>query len=65
MCAELVFKISVNWHKSYMWGANPRAEVWASLTGVRGDYTNGSNSTSNCSFFNKATSAFIHTILLA
>lgn len=41
MCAELVFKISVNWHKSYMWGANPRAEVWASLTGVRGDYTNG------------------------
>lgn len=41
MRAELVFKISVNWHKSYMWGANPRAEVWASLTGVRGDYTNG------------------------
>ena len=44
MCAELVFKISVNWHKSYMWGANPRAEVWASLTGVRGDYTNGTGS---------------------
>lgn len=41
MCAELVFKISVNWHKSYMWGANPRAEVWAGLAGVRHDYTTG------------------------
>lgn len=41
MCAELVFKISVNWHKSYMWGANPRAEVCAGLTGVRFDHTTG------------------------
>lgn len=41
MCVELVFKINVDWHRSRMWGSNPRAEVWANLAGIRGDYTNG------------------------
>lgn len=41
MCAELVFKINVDWYRSRMWGSNPRAEVCASLAGVRSDYTNG------------------------
>lgn len=41
MCVELVFRINVDWHRSRMWGSNPRAEVWANLAGIRGDYTNG------------------------
>ena len=42
MCAGTCFQNQQSTGiKSYMWGANPRAEVWASLTGVRGDYTNG------------------------
>lgn len=41
MCVELVFRINVEWHRSRMWGSNPRAEVWANLAGIRGDYTNG------------------------
>lgn len=44
MCAELVFKINVDWHRSRMWGSNPRAEVWANLRGVRSDCTNGTAS---------------------
>lgn len=41
MCVELVFRINVDWHRSRMWGRNPRAEVWANLAGIRVDYTNG------------------------
>lgn len=41
MCVELVFRINVDWHRSRMWGSNPRAEVWANLAGIRGDYTTG------------------------
>ena len=40
MTTKLEIQIHVNWKQSRMWGANPKAEVWANLKNVRGDYTN-------------------------
>ncbi|MDB6790028.1 hypothetical protein [Bifidobacterium longum] len=37
-----------------MWGSNPRAEVWANLAGIRGDYTNG---TVSCCGYDKESAA--------